>query len=719
MTSPLDFALQLAGEGFYVFPLRRNSKLPAIRDFPSRATRDETLIRKWWAEEERNIGVYCGRFGEGKALIAVDVDVKHGKRGDHEIFRLMLDGKELPETLETQTPTGGRHLFYAVDQAVAPGTDVLGQGLDVRSYGSYVVGCGSLLDGRPYLRVNGHEGVAPAPEWVVDACHPKPKPRPQAEAQAPVDPAKAEARALDYLKTAPLAVENSGGDITAFRVAACMKDFGCSESQALELLLDFWNPRCSPPWDEEALAEKVANAYRYGRESVGCSAPEVVFPELPQEEDNRHPFEKLNAEYAFIFAGGTGNVLWETTDASGKYCAHLMNKNSFLDRLAPHKVQVGEKIQPLGQAWFEWPRRRTFDGIVFEPGREMPERWFNMWRGFQVEPAKDSAHPMVDRWKEHLLLNVCRGDSHLADWLTGWFAHLVQRPWEKPLVGVVFKGSKGVGKNALVERVSHLLGPHSMITSRRRYLVSNFTLHLQRSLLFILDEAFWSGDKEAEGVVKDLITGSTHIIEPKGKESYEVRNLTRVVVIGNEEWLVPASHDERRWAVFSVGEGRKQDRPYFEEMRIGLDDEGGGAHLLRYLLDYKIAQDVNQAPETQALLEQKIASLEPQEQWWLECLVTGAIIGGDWAGEWPETVPTNRLRDALSRWARGRNIRSRLPEVIAFGRNLKRVCPGISRSRVGKAGDGDSTYVLAIPSLDYCRKSWAAHYGGGMWEGEE
>jgi len=185
--------------------------------------------------------------------------------------------------------------------------------------------------------------------------------------------------------------------------------------------------------------------------------------------------------------------------------------------------------------------------MVFEPGLDAGARWFNMWRGFAVKPADTPDHPMVERWKEHLLENICGNEKLLADWLTGWFAHLVQKPYEKPLVAVVFRGGKGTGKNALVERVSRLLGGHAMTTSRRRYLVGNFTSHLQRCLLFVLDEAFWSGDKEAEGVVKDLVTGTEHLIELKGKESFTVRNLTRVVVIGNEEWLVPASEDERRW----------------------------------------------------------------------------------------------------------------------------------------------------------------------------
>jgi hypothetical protein len=322
---------------------------------------------------------------------------------------------------------------------------------------------------------------------------------------------------------------------------------------------------------------------------------------------------------------------------------------------------------------------------------------------------------MVERWKEHLVENICSGEAPLADWLTCWFAHLVQKPYEKPLVATAFRGGKGVGKNALVERVSKILGAHAMTTARRRYLTSNFTKHLQYSLLFILDEAFWSGDKEAEGIVKDLVTGSHHQIEPKGKEPYVVRNLTRVVVIGNEEWIIPVSADERRWAVFDVGEGRKQDRRYFEEMRKGLDEQGGSAFLLRYLMDYKITQDINQAPNTAGLTSQKISSLEPVQQWWYDSLSAGTIAGGDWGGEWPETIPTNRLREAIRRWVGNRNIKGRLPNDVHFGKILRQMAPSFEKKKMGgrQAGD-DTSYAYFKAPLAVLRQEFDKYLGGGV-----
>jgi hypothetical protein len=718
-TSQSDFAVLLASSGFHVFPCAVGSKLPAIKDYPRRATTDSKRIKAWWNGQQKNIGISTSHFGTDEALVVVDVDVKSKKRGDLSLLQLEIEGFELPPTFEVLTPSGGRHIFYRVATALKQGVDLLGEGLDIRSLGGYVVGPGSVIDGKEYM-ISRKVRIAPAPEWLIQRLGAA-KERSDGEPKAlpGVDSERAAQRAKEWLeKHARVAVEGEGGDAETYHTALLLKDFGCSLDQAIELMAS-WNERCSPPWSEEDLETKIRNAFKYGQEPQGAAAPEAVFPSVEEKSENLleglHPFEKLNRNFAFVFAGGSGNILWETTDRKGDYAFHLMNKQSFLDIHAANKMQIGDKTKATAQLWMEWPGRRSFDGMVFEPEIDAGPRWFNMWRGFAVKPTEVSGHPMVERWKEHLFENVCNQDKKLADWLTGWFAHLVQKPFEKPLVAIVFRGGKGVGKNALVERIARLLGGHAMTTSRRRYLVGNFTSHLQRCLMFVLDEAFWSGDKEAEGVVKDLVTGTEHLIELKGKESFTVRNLTRVVVIGNEEWLVPASADERRWAVFEVGEGRKQDRKYFEEMRLGIDEQGGAAHLLRYLLDYKITQDVNLAPNTVGLVSQKISSLEPVPQWWYDTLAAGLIAGGDWGGEWPDAIPSNRLRDALRRWVGNRNIKGRLPNDVNFGKVLRQMAPSFEKKKIGaRLKEGDTSYAYFKAPLETLRREFDRYIGGGV-----
>jgi hypothetical protein len=364
----------------------------------------------------------------------------------------------------------------------------------------------------------------------------------------------------------------------------------------------------------------------------------------------------------------------------------------------------------------KWPKRRSYEGVVFWPEKPVPLRFYNLWRGFAYAPSEGKAsHPALSAFLSHALENVCGGAESLFKWLMGWFAHLVQKPWEKPLTALVFRGSKGVGKNALLERIGKLLGPHFMVTANKRCLTGTFNAHFENCLLLTLDEAFWSGDKQAEGQLKDLITGQHHNIERKGYEIYKVDNRTRVTIVGNETWLVPASNDERRFAVFDVGEGRKQDRRFFTEMREGME-QGGYSHLLRYLLDYPLATiDVNAAPDTTALREQKEASLAPMQQWWRDCIEEGRIAGGDVEG-WPANVATDRLRSAFRRYARERNIRCRMPDDRIFGKEIVQCAPSLGKKRVRV--DGELRNVYALPSLAVARQEWAEFIGHGItWSG--
>lgn len=723
--SKLDHALSLAAEGFWVFPIVAGKKSPpAIKGWQAWATRDASKIAAHWSKHpDDNIGISTSKFGDDKALLVVDVDNKGNKRGDDEIVKLELRGEDLPDTRCTNTPTGGRHLFYVVPRAVRQGTDVLGAGLDVRSGGGYVVAPGSVVADRQYVAANSHSLDA-APAWLVGRCGAEVRPLRQRDnpKSIQVEVGRAASRAIAFASgQAALATQGDAGDQVTFKVAAKIKDYGVDEATCYQILSEYWNPRCSPPWSEEDLKTKVRNAYAYGTEPVGAAAPEADFEPLPKTDsaettdEGEHPFDKLNAEFAFCLAGGGSQILWETTDAKGKDTLEHLSLSAFHQKFAAHKIQHGKRAEPITEGWMEWKGRRSYDGMVFMPCRQAPSRFYNLWHGFAFTPLPADEQPSpaaqwaLDAWLDHLRANVCNGDLKLADWLISYFAHLVQRPWEKPLVALCFKGEKGVGKNAAVERVGALLGQHAMTTADRRYLTGNFNGHLENCLLFVLDEAFWSGDKQAEGIVKNLITGQHHVIEHKGKEQFKVDNLTRIVILGNEDWLVPASHDERRFAVFHCGNGRKQDTAFFEQMRIKME-RGGYRLLLRYLLDPALLKDnVNVAPITAALLDQKVNSLEPVHQWWLACLLEGRIVASDFGAEWPDVVPCDRVRQAFARYFKDRNIRNRAPTDQMIGKQIKAACPEIVHIKRNAAVG----YTYELPSLEKCRAAWDAHLGLG------
>lgn len=161
-------------------------------------------------------------------------------------------------------------------------------------------------------------------------------------------------------------------------------------------------------------------------------------------------------------------------------------------------------------------------------------------------------------------------------------------------------------------------------------------------MLLFVDEAFWAGDKQGESVLKSVITEPTLAIEKKGLDVVMVPNMLHVIMASNNTWVVPAGLDERRFLVLAVNDSMKQDVAYFS----AIDQEfrtGGLEAMLDELLNRDISDfNYRNAPRTRALIDQKLLSLDPIQQWFFERLQHGTLTGfmNDW-----ELVRTSRVQE--------------------------------------------------------------------------
>ena len=137
-TTKLGWALLAADAGLRVHPLRANTKIAIIKDWPTLATTDIETIKKWWTTyPNANIGIATGNGGP----VVVDVDGEEGAANEEKL--------ELPWTHCVRTPHG-HHLYFKTDQPVRNSAKKLAPGIDVRGDGGYVVGAGSVIDGVEY-----------------------------------------------------------------------------------------------------------------------------------------------------------------------------------------------------------------------------------------------------------------------------------------------------------------------------------------------------------------------------------------------------------------------------------------------------------------------------------------------------------------------------------------------------------------------------------------
>ena len=279
MASKLPAALALAAKGFKVFPIKPGAKHPPLLNgWPAKASCDPDVVSLYWLPmPDANVGIHC------EGLLVIDVDVNKGGNESLEFLRMTQD---LPDTLTSNTPTGGKHLFYRLPEGhagVPNSVGQLGAGLDVRSTGGYVVAPGSVVPAGEYAFEHEGVAIAAAPDWLVERLGTV---MPKSSTTAPVvdAPAALLERAASWLRDAAPAVEGQGGDNRTYVVACGLRDLGLAERQAFGLMETEWNARCSPPWGLNDLQAKVRSAYQHATGEPGSKAASPdEFPVLPTE----------------------------------------------------------------------------------------------------------------------------------------------------------------------------------------------------------------------------------------------------------------------------------------------------------------------------------------------------------------------------------------------------------------------------------------------------
>ena len=170
-------ALTLASRGLYVFPCSPKDSKPLCDGGFHAATRWPELITLWWRRfPNAMIGV---RTGEKSKLWAIDLDRKRDRDGLAS-WRNLCDenGGELT-TLWQDTPSGGRHFFFrwSSAQRIANSVCKLGEGIDVRGEGGYVIMAPSIRHDGNY-RFGPKLSIIEAPQWLYRKINPPKVSRP-------------------------------------------------------------------------------------------------------------------------------------------------------------------------------------------------------------------------------------------------------------------------------------------------------------------------------------------------------------------------------------------------------------------------------------------------------------------------------------------------------------------------------------------------------------
>lgn len=303
----------------------------------------------------------------------------------------------------------------------------------------------------------------------------------------------------------------------------------------------------------------------------------------------------MNAEYKIVTHAGATKI-W----------ASRMNFNSKREEWVPlteTALMLENHQAPYVKQFLKDPSKPIYKhGFYFDPTTTAwKEGGINKWRGWAIEP-KEGPWPTIER---HMREVLCEGNDEYYQYVLRWCAHFVQYPDRQAEVALVFRGIKGTGKGLFIRALGDLAPAHSQHITDASQLVGRFNDHYHDCVFVYADEAFWAGSKDGEGNLKRMITEPTLSIEGKGEKLVNTPNMLHIVISSNEDWDVPATPGERRFAAFQVSPKYAKDPVYMAPLAAALEgDEMRAFFHALMTMDLDGWHPRHNVPETEVLREQ-------------------------------------------------------------------------------------------------------------------
>lgn len=272
-------ARELAACGFAVFPLRPNRKDPAIKGGFTNATTEPEQVRQAWAlRPNMNIGIATGGMSNGIVVIDCDYHPEDGRDGLTVKAEWESAHGDFPETVCAETPTGGEHYYFRIDEPFNCSTNAE-KAVDIRADGGYVVAPPSIHpNGKQYTWINAPQDV------------------PLADAD---DNVKAFIRSVQHSDgrkpkfQLPEKIGKGQRNDTMFKLACSLQSFGYEDDDILIQLNGVNSMRCNPPLPAEEIMRIFNQAVAYAkgekreeRKQTNGKMPHNVFGQTLIDEDH-------------------------------------------------------------------------------------------------------------------------------------------------------------------------------------------------------------------------------------------------------------------------------------------------------------------------------------------------------------------------------------------------------------------------------------------------
>ncbi len=455
----LEQAINYAKRGWAVFPCK--NKIPLTEHGFKDASKDEAIIRRMFTGQNVNVAIATGRVS---GFFVVDIDIKNGLCGDETLRDLEREFGDLPHSVETITPSGGRHIFYNCPaNGIGCKTNVR-PGIDVRGDGGYVVAPPSVIDSRSYEWEATHHPdetmIVDAPEWLIEILSEK----------QPV---------VDLSDKGATITENRNNSLMLMGVK--LRKMGLDQPQIEMMLSAINDSRCVPPLPKKEISGIAKSVSRY---SVGDKAKE---PFTDVWSANLF-LEKYGENIKYCDALG-GWFIWDSTrwERDDKFQILKLAKNTVkqmyqMSAVTNDKFLFKHAIKSESEA-----RLKAMINLVRSEGVSVKNEDFDkdiillnckngtlnletgelkghskddlITRRVEFDYKKDAPCP---EWR-HFLMSIFQGDAQLVDFMQRAVGYSLSGSTKEQCVFILY-GIGMNGKSTFLKHIFRILGDYAINT---------------------------------------------------------------------------------------------------------------------------------------------------------------------------------------------------------------------------------------------------------------
>lgn len=528
----LEYAKAYDKLGWVVMPIKPNDKRPIIKNWSKIQSNDETLDK---FKDTSNIGIIMGATSN---IVCIDVDVKNTD-GVATLERLEEQLGELPQTVMSETPSGGIHYYFKYVKGIRNRKDV-GEGIDIQADGTQTVEAPSQIDGTHYEWVNSpfEYEIAELPQkWKQYLCE-----------EVDEDTLMLSNKPFE----APSEVEEGGRNNTLASYVGSLLGKKLKKATVLKKALKYNEESCNPPLDEDEVktivdsmiktdkTNKANNVEKSINESKLDSSNEddlkvdwISFDETGTVNINDKKFaewyvkrnelycinDRFYTRYGQIsdneFRNNIHNIIGGiiTTRLSAKVESLLASvKNEAFTKLdAPDKYKV------------------QFDNISFDVRHGKLEECDTFFTLHQI-PHNYNAKADCPKFKRFINNLFYEEDIPVIQEYLGYC--LVPNTLAQTALFIVGEG--GEGKSRITILMEHIIGHDNVVIGDFIGLQDKFsTTSLDKQMMFIDDDLSLEALDDTSNFKKIVTAETTMEVEPKGKPKYKTKLYSRILCCGN------------------------------------------------------------------------------------------------------------------------------------------------------------------------------------------